>query len=286
VADAERRLPTSSFRTFHSVGSTPVVFAARCASGADFALTVRIGNRAPRRAKSNNDRGLRGIDQPTYPTMTSATIIVDRELVQRSFRDWHAEQETLDAQLIDSVAALEAYQSHLDGWQCELARERDELQRLRDELGCEKVVDGADHEKLGRLEQDLYEARAKITSLTTSLLDRTEELRQLDRQRADVNTELALAKARERDLSTALDTAQKSFDVQREQWETAIAQMRHQLEESLELAGAEAPAEPVISEVPLGPIAAANPVLGSLMQQFDKLRQQRSVGRHSPTRTR
>jgi chromosome segregation ATPase len=218
--------------------------------------------------------------------MTNATITVDRELVQRSFRDWQTEQEALDAQLIDSMAALEAYQSHLDGWQCELARERDELQRLREELSRESASDGKDHEKLGRLEHELYEARTKITSLTTSLLDRTEELRQLDRQRADVSTELALAKARQRDLSTALDAAQKSFDVQREQWETAIAQMRHQLEQSLEIAGAESPAEHVASEVQLGPIAAANPVLGSLMQQFDKLRQQRSVGRQSPTRTR
>ena len=38
-----------------------------------------------------------------------------------------------------------------------------------------------------------------MTALTTALLDRTEELRQLDRQRADVNAELALAKSRERD---------------------------------------------------------------------------------------
>jgi chromosome segregation ATPase len=218
--------------------------------------------------------------------MTNATITVDRELVQRSFRDWQAEQEALDAQLIDSMAALEAYQSHLDGWQRELARERDELQRWRDELSRDKASDGKDHEKLGWLEQELYEARTKISSLTTSLLDRTEELSQLDRQRADVNTELALAKDRERDLSASLEAVQKSFDGQREQWETAIAQMPHQLEQSLESAGVEAPAEHVVSEVPLGPVAAANPVLGSLMQQFDKLRQQRSVGRQNPPRTR
>ena len=61
--------------------------------------------------------------------MTSAMITVDRELMQRSFRDWQAEQAELDSQLLDSVAALEAYQSHLDGWQRELA-ERDELQRF------------------------------------------------------------------------------------------------------------------------------------------------------------
>ena len=220
--------------------------------------------------------------------MTTATITVDRELVQRSFRDWQAEQAVLDAQLVDSVAALEAYQSHLDGWQRELAREREDLQRTREALDREKVVDGTRHEKLERFEQELYDARVKITTLTTALLDRTEELRQLDRERAHVNTEFAVAKSREKDLTTSLETQQKSFDVQRGQWESAIAEMRKQLEQSLDLAvaAAEAPPVPIASDAPLGPIAAANPVLGSLMEQFDKLRQQRSVGRQNHLKTR
>src|SRR5450631_2843458 len=121
--------------------------------------------------------------------MSTATITFDRELVHSSFRDWQAEQEVLDAQLAESVAALEAYQAHLDGWQRELAGERDELRRLREELDREKVADGRRHEKQEVVEKELYDARTKITSLTTALLDRTEELRQLDRKRADVNTE-------------------------------------------------------------------------------------------------
>jgi chromosome segregation ATPase len=224
--------------------------------------------------------------------MTTATITFDRELVQRSFRDWQADQAVLDAQVYDSVVALEAYQSHLDHWQQELARERADMQRLREELdrtqaGLDRTqaADGKGQQRAEQLEHELYDARTKITSLTTALLDRTEELRQLDRQRADVNTELALAKTRERDLSTALEALQKSADVQRLQWESAIAAMRRQLEESLELVPAEVPEEPA-SDPPLGPIAASNPVLGSLMEQFDKLRQQRSVGRQSQTRTR
>jgi chromosome segregation ATPase len=218
--------------------------------------------------------------------MTTATITLDRELVQRSFRDWQAEQAVLDSQLSDSVAALEAYQSHLDNWQRELARERDDLQRLRGELDRDKVVDGNRHETVDKLEHELYDSRAKITTLTTALLDRTEELRQLDRGRAEVNTELAAAKTRERDLSTALETLHKASDVQRGQWEAAIAEMRQQMEQSLELTAADALADSSPSDPPLGPIAAANPVLGSLMEQFDKLRQQRSFGRHSHTRTR
>src|SRR5215471_12821082 len=120
--------------------------------------------------------------------MTTATITVDRELVQRSFRDWQAEQAVFDSQLMESVAGLEAYQSHLDGWQRELARERSELERLREELNHERAANGGEHEKLEHCEQELFEARTKIASLTTSLLDRTEELRELDRGRADLHT--------------------------------------------------------------------------------------------------
>jgi chromosome segregation ATPase len=243
--------------------------------------------------ESKIDRGLRQVVRTIHTTMTTATITLDRELVHRSFRDWQADQAVLDAQLNDSVVALEAYQSHLDHWQRELARERDDLQRLREELDRNQTAldrnqaaDGNGQQRAEQLEHELYDARTKITSLTTALLDRTEELRQLDRQRADINTELALAKTRERDLSTALEALQKSADVQCLQWESAIAEMRQQLEESLELVPGEVPEEPAASDPPLGPIAASNPVLGSLMEQFDKLRQQRSVGRQSHTRTR
>ena len=222
--------------------------------------------------------------------MNSTAITVDCELVHSSFRDWQAEQAKLDAQLLDSVAALEAYQSHLDGWQRALVRERDELERLRDQLDREKVVDGNQQDKNQQLEQDLHDARVKITSLTTALLDRTEELRQHDRQRAEVNTELAVARSREKDLSSALEALQKSTDLQRLQWEAAIVELRQQLEQSLEFAAveavAQAPVEANASDPQVGPTTSANPVLGSLMEQFDKLRQQRSVGRLSHPRTR
>jgi chromosome segregation ATPase len=218
--------------------------------------------------------------------MSTATIQLDRELVQRSFREWQAEQEALDSQLSESMAALEAYQSHLDNWQLQLAQEREDLQRMREELGRERPSDGKDHEKLARCEQELLEARAKITSLTAALLDRTEELRQLDRGRAETNAALAAAKARERDLSAAHESLQKSTDVQRGQLEGAIAEMRRQLDQSPDVVDAPAPAELRAGDPPLGPTATGSPVLSSLMEQFNKLRQQRSLGRHSPTRTR
>jgi chromosome segregation ATPase len=288
--------------------------------------------------------------------MTTASITLDREPLRSSFRDWQAEQELLDTELNESLTALEAYQSHLDLWQRELARQRDELQktkletaaeceqlqqstaeltRQREELERDRLahsrdldelqreqsdvardraalecdrslldldrstferdrsnpahdhaVDGANSTKVDELEHELFDARAKIASLTTSLLDRTDELRRLDRQRAEVTAELVVAKSREKELASVLESPQKSSDQQRMQREAAIAQMREQPENSLGTAPVEAASAPAASDPPLGPIAAANPVLGSLMQQFDKLRQQRSVARQNHPRPR
>ena len=222
--------------------------------------------------------------------MNSTTITVDRELVHSSFRDWQAEQAVLDAQLLDSVAALEAYQSHLDGWQRELARERDELERLREELDREKVVDGNQHDKNQQLEQDLSRCARENHVAYDGAPGPNGGAAATRSRRAEVNTELAVARSREKDLSSALEALQKSSDLQRLQWEAAIVEMRQQLEQSLEFAAveaaAQAPVEANASDPQVGPTTSANPVLGSLMEQFDKLRQQRSVGRLSHPRTR
>src|SRR5262245_52239120 len=111
--------------------------------------------------------------------MTHAAILFDREVVADSFRSWEVEQSALDAQLSDSLAALEAYQSHLDAWQQNLARERDELQQLRESLERDRASAGTSAEHNEQLNSELIESRQKTSSLTAALLTRTEELREL-----------------------------------------------------------------------------------------------------------
>jgi hypothetical protein len=60
--------------------------------------------------------------------MTDA-ILLERESIQATFREWQSEQDALDAELSESLAALSAFQSHLDSWQQQLARERESLHR-------------------------------------------------------------------------------------------------------------------------------------------------------------
>src|SRR3954464_7410122 len=134
------------------------------------------------------------------------TTPINREPIRESFRTWHAERESLDAQLGESVAALTAYQSHLDAWQQQLATERKKLHGEREQFEREQASnDKGNSESIITLTNELNAAREKITALTTLLLNRTEELRSLDNRRAEVQTELELSRARERELAAALD---------------------------------------------------------------------------------
>jgi chromosome segregation ATPase len=222
--------------------------------------------------------------------MSSTLFVVDREVVQDSFRQWQTEQSLLDAQLAESVSALDAYQSHLDAWQQELAREREELRQLRAALERDCAATGIHDDQWEQCNQELNDTRQKVASLTTALLARTEELRELDRQRGDTQTELALVRARERELTAAITAQQQSSEAQRRQWESELAQLRLELGRAVEhsATGVEAyhgePSKNGHSKPE--PRATASPVLGSVMEQFGKLRQQRSMNRPNQPKPR
>jgi chromosome segregation ATPase len=222
--------------------------------------------------------------------MTPTLIAVDRESVQHSFREWQAEQTLLDAQLAESVAALDAYQSHLDAWQQELARERDELRQLRAAIERDELNGGVPNEQLAQVAKELDDARQKITSLTAALLARTEELRDLDHQRGDANVELVRAKSREQELTAQLAAKQHTTELERHQWEKELAQLREQLQRATESPTAAADihrGEPGRNcQSKSEPRTQASPVLGTVMEQFGKLRQQRSMNRPNQPKPR
>jgi chromosome segregation ATPase len=189
--------------------------------------------------------------------MSEPQFDIDREIITNSFREWQQEQQKLDAQLAESVAALDAYQANLDSWQQELVRERDELQQLR--VAIEKYerepvpsANGDGNEQLALLKQELAEAREQIASLTA---------------------DLALARAHELELGEALAEEQHSKDTH--------ALHHEAFDEAVELAAAgshrgdAAPSGHGRAETRRG----ASPVLGSVMEQFGKLREQRSLSR-------
>ena len=215
--------------------------------------------------------------------MSSTFVAVDREIVEHSFREWQQEQSLLDAQLAESVAALDAYQSNLDSWQQDLVRERDELRHLREAFARDQSGAGASDEQLNQLTKDLDVSREKIASLTSALLARTEELRELDRQREEANAESALARARDLELTAQLAAQQQSIEAERQQWENRTTHEHDIVSRAVEQAATNHHGESVRnSPVKPEPRRAASPVLGSVMEQFGKLREQRSMNRPSP----
>jgi hypothetical protein len=233
--------------------------------------------------------------------MLASTI--NGDAIREAFQAWNAERDSLDAELSDSLAALEAYQLHLDGWNQQLSRERKELQIARERFESDREsAEKNQSEASAASTTELHAAREKITALTTLLLNRTEELRTLDNRRAEVQTELELARARERELKATLDDQKRSADQERSQWSEELKQLRDVVERQLDAPGVEdasTSAElmtPQVTPAPAGPpnktpasggaqsVARENPLLGSIVEQFGKLRQQRAVERHNRQR--
>jgi DNA repair exonuclease SbcCD ATPase subunit len=224
---------------------------------------------------------------------------VNGDAIRETFREWNAERDSLDAELSDSLTALEAYQLHLDAWQQQLAREREELQNAREQFERDRSVsDKNQAESTAATIAELHSAREKITALTTLLLSRTEELRTLDNTRAEVQTELELSRARERELRSALDDQKRSVDQERSQWTDELKQLREVMERQLEAPVVDEPAAAIERPAPETPAPTPpstgsaqsppreSPVLGSIVEQFGKLRQQRAVERQANNRQR
>jgi chromosome segregation ATPase len=191
--------------------------------------------------------------------MAAPQFVVDRECVASSFREWQEEQQRLDAQLAESVAALDAYQSNLDNWQQELVREREELRQLRADLQRAQAARGGDTQQLADLTSELESSHKEI-----------------ERLRADLDA----AQTREQELNEAIAAQQqlaesgdtKSHDA----LDAAIAGAAASTGQADSTNGRSGGVEPR---------RGVSPVLGSVMEQFGKLRQQRSLNR-STNKTR
>jgi chromosome segregation ATPase len=223
----------------------------------------------------------------------------ETESILGTFREWQSEHESLASQLSESISALAAYQSHLDAWQQQLARERDELLTSREELETERAaVEQAQFElqqSSAEAGAELGAAREKIAELSTSLLDRTEQLRVAEQRRAESATELEQMRAREKELCSVLDEQKQTLVTERARWAEEAQQLREELERRPG-AGTTSNGAPDTYEQSAAPRpvpqnqnsdqAGESPVLGSIMQQFGKLRQQRATDREAMRKAR
>jgi chromosome segregation ATPase len=230
--------------------------------------------------------------------MSHDTLTLDCDALRESFREWQAEQESLEAEWNESLAALVAFQSHLDGWQKELAEQRDQLRHERESWEEERSSANSElGQSAAQSNTQLAEAREKITLLSQQLVARTEELRVLDQRRAELATELEVARAQAKSHAADAEQQKRALEQERSAWVKQLQQMRELLEvrAAAPVTGYDdvvrPPAEPAATPPPRPRPASDkqptnNPVLGSIMEQFGKLRQQRAIDRQSVKKTR
>jgi chromosome segregation ATPase len=194
--------------------------------------------------------------------------------------------ESLEAQLSESMSALAAYQSHLDAWQQRLAEERGRLRHEQEQFEQQRAAarESGNSQEHTSAEPgtELAEAREKISALSASLLARTEELRQMDERRSQLASELEMNQAREKELVAALEEQKQTLEQERAHRDEELRNL-----EKLKLS-AEGAAQPT-SDNALAALQQSdrsghqqineNPVLGSIVEQFGKLRKQRAMDR-------
>jgi chromosome segregation ATPase len=222
-------------------------------------------------------------------TMTH-TLVHECESLRAKLHEWRAGNESLETQLSESMAALTAYQSHLDAWQKQLAHEREKLRKEQEQFEHQRAATrdaqtGHEHNS-AEPGSELADAREKISTLSASLLARTEELRQTDERRSQLASELEMGQVREKELVAALEEQKRSLEQER----AHRAEELRNLEKLTHSAGdgAQSTSEDSLTALeqsgrPAGNTGQQqineNPVLGSIVEQFGKLRKQRAMDR-------
>jgi chromosome segregation ATPase len=180
----------------------------------------------------------------------SETTLLDCEAVRGAFRQFQAEQEPVANELSESLAALTAYQSHLDLWQQQLAREREEIaaerERLKQEFSNDETAAA-----LSEVSAELSAARSDITQLTATLAAQAEELRTAREQGehdraavdssqkklAEVTSELTAARNEITTLTKSLLTSADELRAERQRVERNESSAGNQQVKLVELTG-------------------------------------------------
>jgi chromosome segregation ATPase len=219
------------------------------------------------------------------------TFVQDCDSLRATLSEWRAGHESLDAQLGESLQALAAYQSHLDAWQQKLADEREKFRQEQEKFERERT---AAREANSGAEQtsaesgtELAEARERISSLSASLLARTEELRQMDERRSQLASELEMNQVREKELVSALEEQKRTLEQERSHRAEELRNLERLAQSPQTAPGQSTSDNPLESQEQSGRSAAnsghqqinENPVLGSIVEQFGKLRKQRAMDR-------
>jgi chromosome segregation ATPase len=247
--------------------------------------------------ENQRDRIAREAERATQQDQARAAEIarLERELVEtRQAVTEHAvtdEQiEKLNLQQKEEVRRLREECEKLEtlrlNTETELEAERRNSNDLRAAL--ESAHEGVAKE----LEQRLQKINEELAQTKGNLDERTVAIRNLEQERTALETELEMVRTRAAELTEALDQERKQMAQDRAEWSSELKQLRRLLERQARLAtNPVAPGERPVQRANEGDSEPAgngvqaprrnDPVVGSVLAQFDRIRQQRLASRAS-----
>jgi len=133
----------------------------------------------------------------------------------------------------------------------------------------------------GSAEAELAGARNRLEEAVRASQDQKEQIERLVRERDELENELDTVRARAAELNDALAQIKRESAEERAEWSAELKQMRHVLERQAELLSSPPP-QPAAARSAVsrsggnGSKKMKDPVLGSVMAQFEKIRQERA----------
>jgi hypothetical protein len=200
--------------------------------------------------------------------------------------EFDRQQGELELELEERFRELELLHGELIELQRQVAQQRGELQACRAEALAGPPDADHDFSQLqGAFQTQLEEALQKVSQ-------RDEQIDALRVERDELESELDVVRARAAELSDTLDQMKREAIEERAEWSAELKQMRRALERQssvLMTSGAavvSSVTEPTVpaSHKPGGANghAAPDPVLGSVVAQFEKIRRDRAQRRPRP----
>ncbi len=212
--------------------------------------------------------------------MATAALQPARECLE----DWRQESARCEEDLNETFEALEGFQRNLESWQQRLVLERKELELERAEVQqldtataeCEQMLAGA----IAAHEEELSSSQERATQLEEELTKASAARLSAESAKAQLAVELDQARRKRQELETQLEQNRAEMSRQNQHWSeefNRVVQMLAEQNSEQDPPGScqEEPSTPA-TPIAVAPIKSSDPVLGSVVAQFGKLRQQRA----------
>jgi chromosome segregation ATPase len=241
-----------------------------------------------------------------------ARLAREAEEARRREQAQSAEINRLEQELAGARDALSRQTSTEEQFETLNQQQQDEMRRLREEYDKLKHLQNETLQELSAERQTSHDLRAaleaahegitvelearlkvindELASTRGDLNQRNEVVHGLEQERTALETELELVRARAAELTDALDRERKQMAEDRAEWSSELKQLRRLLERQARLTAnpsaiVDLHAAPAAEADDIRPINGSktprrdDPVVGSVLAQFDRIRQQRVAAR-------